>query len=521
MQQLSDQDAAFLASDSAHANANVSLLHIYDQSTAPAGKVRFKTILAHIESRLGAAPVFRRKLMPLPLGLDRPYWTDDEHFDLEYHVRHIALPKPGDWRQFCIQVSRIHARPLDLNRPLWEIYVIEGLDSFLDLPEGSFALLTKTHHAALDLEHDGELITRLHDLSPSTGAAPPPAPWFPESPPSMLPLLARGVMRNLTAPRRLVGPLSRRLLKLAPSRLALARDRLLHDAAMPLVRFNAVVSPHRVFETRRFGIDEFKRIRSLVPGASVHDAVLAVCGGALHRYLEHHGELPAASLVALAPLSVRASADGGKGGGKGGGRDSAAQGLSWLQVALRTELDDPLQRLREIQAQTSGSAAMGQAVGALEQTDSAPFGAAAMLSRTARLVTRTLAGEPSPLAACSITNVPGPRSALYLCGARMSYFSAMLPINDGMGLAFAVTSYDGKIVISPTSCRELMPDPERFAQCLRDSFQELLALVPVAPSARAKHPARPKAPMAPAPAPKPAVRRPVARAAPVSRRRAA
>ena len=501
MQQLSEQDAAFLASDTAHANANVSLLHIYDQSTAPTGKVRFKTILKHIESRLGASPVFRRKLMPMPMGLDRPYWTDDEHFDLEYHVRHIALPKPGDWRQFCIQVSRIHARPLDQNRPLWEIYVIEGLDSFLDLPEGSFALLTKTHHAALDLQHDGELITLLHDLSPEVGAAPPPAPWFPESPPSVLPLLARGVLRNLTAPRRLIGPLSRRLMKLAPSQLALARDRLLAAGDMPLVRFNAVVSPHRVFETRRFGIDEFKRIRSLVPGASVHDAVLAVCGGALHRYLGHHCELPATSLVALAPLSVR------------DGADAAAQGLSWLRVALGTELDDPLERLRTIHAQTAGSEAMGRAVGAREQAETASTGAAAMFSRTARLVTRTLAGERSPLAACSITNVPGPDTPLYLCGARMSYFSAMLPISDGMGLAFAVTSYDGRIIISPTSCRELMPDPERFAQCLRDSFQELLALAPAEP-ARKPAARRPRTPArAPSPVPTSASKRARARPA--------
>ena len=118
----------------------------------------------------------RRRLLRLPLGLDRPYWVDDERFDLEYHVRHIALPKPGDWRQFCIQVSRIHARPLDLNRPLWEVYVIEGLDSFLDLPAGSFALLTKTHHAALDVEHDGELTARLHDTAPTPAPPSPPAP---------------------------------------------------------------------------------------------------------------------------------------------------------------------------------------------------------------------------------------------------------------------------------------------------------------------------------------------------------
>jgi diacylglycerol O-acyltransferase / wax synthase len=157
-----------------------------------------------------------------------------------------------------------------------------------------------------------------------------------------------------------------------------------------------------------------------------------------------------------------------------------------------------VQRLRAIHAQTAGSEAMGRAVGAREQAQASPRGAAAMLGRTAKLVARTLAGERAPLAACSITNVPGPQGPLYLCGARMSYFSAMLPISDGLGLAFAVTSYDGRIIISPTSCRELMPDPERFAQCLRDSFQQLLALAPPSPRvARPRKAAAAKAARAP------------------------
>lgn len=496
MQQLSEQDTAFLASDNAHANANVSLLHIYDQSTAPQGLVRFKTILAHIESRLGASPVFRRRLMTLPLSVDRPYWVDDENFDLEYHVRHIALPKPGDWRQFCIQVSRIHARPLDLNRPLWEIYVIEGLDSFLDLPAGSFALMIKTHHAAVDFEHDGELSTLLHDLTPAAAAPSPPAPWFPDSAPAVLPLVTRGVWRRLVAPRQLLRPLAQHLRRFTPAPLAAAGEALLTGSAGPMVRFNAVVSPHRVFETRRFGIDEFKRIRGLVPGATVHDAVLAVCGGALQRYLDGHDELPAQSLVALAPVWVRGAAD-----------SCAPRGaqLEWLNVSLHTEIDDPLERLRRIQAQTSGAEPMSRAVGAREQSASGAAGAAAVMLRAARGVARTLTAGRTPGVACSITNVPGPDQPVYLCGARMSYFSAMLPISDGLGLSFAVTSYDGRLVISPTSCRELMPDPERFAQCLRDAFQELLALATpkarsraaVRPPAPSQAPARPSAPRAP------------------------
>jgi WS/DGAT/MGAT family acyltransferase len=493
MQQLSEHDAAFLAGDSAHANANVSLLHIYDQSTAPGGKLRFKTILTHIESRLGSAPLFRRRLLRLPLGLDRPYWVDDEHFDLEYHVRHIALPKPGDWRQFCIQVSRIHARPLDLNRPLWEIYVIEGLDSFLDLPAGSFALLTKTHHAALDVEHDGELTARLHDAAPTAAPPPPPAPWFADSAPAPLPLLLRGLARQALRPWRLLRPLSRRLRQLAPVRLALAGEVLLQGGAeMPLVRFNAVVSPHRVFETRRFTLAEFDRIRRLVRGATVQDAALAVCGGALRRYLDAHDELPAQALLALVPPAATV------------GSDNAA---SWRRVSLATELDDPLQRLRAIRAQTSGRA-RGAAGGGSEA------GAATLLlGRAARQVAQLLAGGRAPLAACSITPVAGPSAPLYLCGARMSYFSAMLPVSDGLGLAIAVTVYDGRVIISPSSCRELMPDPERFAQALRDSFQELLALAEAGPPAAVSPAARAAAP--------PRCRRPAGSAAARGARRTA
>ena len=179
MRQLSRNDALFLASESAHSNSNVSLIQIYDPSTAPGGRLQFKSILALVQSRLHRSPVFRQKLRSVPLGLDEPYWVEDENFDLEYHVRHVALPKPGDWRQFCIQTSRIHARPLDLNRPLWELYVIEGLDSLLDLPKDSFALLTKLHHAAIDFRRGTAIITLLHDLTPQPPQPEPPEPWFP------------------------------------------------------------------------------------------------------------------------------------------------------------------------------------------------------------------------------------------------------------------------------------------------------------------------------------------------------
>jgi diacylglycerol O-acyltransferase len=172
--------------------------------------VRFKQILAPCRKPpRGRSPVFRQKLLRVPLDLDYPYWVEDESFDIEYHVRHIALPKPGDWRQFCIQASRIHARPLDLNRPLWEMYVIEGLDSFLDLPVGSFAVLLKIHHSAIDVSRRNEITALLHDVSPDSPPPAPPEPWFPEDAPGNFGLLWRAGFHAMTLPLRLAQPLAK------------------------------------------------------------------------------------------------------------------------------------------------------------------------------------------------------------------------------------------------------------------------------------------------------------------------
>ena len=484
MSQLSGHDATFLSSDTAHSNSNVSLIHIYDQSTAPGGKVRFKTILAHIESRLDRSPMFRRKLKHVPLEIDYPYWVEDENFDLEYHVRHIALPKPGDWRQFCIQVSRIHARPLDLTRPLWELYVSEGLDSFLDLPAGSFAVLAKTHHAAIDVESGSEITMLLHDTTPTPPPAVPPAPWFPASSPSTTAMLCRGAARAALSPFRLAQPLTRALARFAPTAVTLAGDMLLRPENMPPTRFNSVVSAHRVFDTRRFMLSEFKAIRRLAVGATVNDAVLAVCGGALRRYLDEEGELPDASLTAIAPFAIR-GADS---------REGAQAELTWFHVQLGTHIANPVRRLAFIRDQLASSDTLARAKGVHELAEAGQHAPAAALALTSKMLSRASLGigRRAPLANCSIANVPGPEVPLYLCGARMTYFSAIMPIVDGMGLVFAVTSYDGRIVISPTSCRDLMPDPEAFTQCIRDSFQEYLGIAAEKPKA-VPRPRRPKA----------------------------
>ena len=483
MRQLTGHEASFLYSDTTHSNSNVTLIQIYDQSTAPGGKVRFKSVLAHVESRLDQSPIFRSKVMRVPLDVTYPYWVEDENFDLEYHVRHIALPKPGNWRQFCIQASRIHARPLDLNRPLWEIYVVEGLDSFVDLPEGSFALLIKIHHAAVDLEQGSDISQLLHDLSPVSAGHKPPHPWFPKATPSKLSLIWRGAKAITRQPFQISPPLHRAYVKLAPMVVHFVRDMLTSPLGHTTTRFNSVVSSHRVFDTRRFRLDQFKTIRALVPGTSVNDVAFAVCAGALRLYLTAKNELPKTSLTAVAPVYVRPGSRA-LNGNKSGQRD-----VTWVRVSLDTQIEDPLERLQAIRRQTSTSDVFGEAIRAGELTDFTRHAPAGTLALASKILARAAASDVHthmPIANCTVANVPGSAKPLYLLGARMTYFSAIMPISDGMGLVLAITSYDGWLVISPTSCRYLMPDPEVFTQCLRDSFQEYLALAEALPAKAAK-----------------------------------
>ena len=202
MEQLSGLDSAFLNLETRSAPTHVGGVAIYDQSSAPEGQVTFKGILTNVESRLHLARCFRQKIVQVPFGFDHPYWIEDANFDLEFHVRHIALPKPGDWRQLCIQIARLHARPLDLDKPLWEMYVIEGLDQVEGLPAGSFAILTKIHHAAIDGVSGVELTAAIHDLEPQATVPESDSRWVPEAEPSFVELALRSTVNNIRQPLR-------------------------------------------------------------------------------------------------------------------------------------------------------------------------------------------------------------------------------------------------------------------------------------------------------------------------------
>ena len=212
MQQLSAQDASFVYLETPHTPMHIGSVGIYDPSTAPGGFVRFKDILRFIEQRLPGARSFRQRLVRVPFDVDHPYWIEDPEFDIEFHVRHIALPKPGDWRQLCIQVARLHARPMDLTKPLWEFTVVEGLDNIPGLPPGCFALVSKVHHAAIDGMSGVEMSAAVHDLDAEHEANPTsPIRGSRSNMPRVADLLTRSYFNNLLQPMRIAETIGRSL----------------------------------------------------------------------------------------------------------------------------------------------------------------------------------------------------------------------------------------------------------------------------------------------------------------------
>jgi diacylglycerol O-acyltransferase len=427
-----------------------------------------------VERRLERVPNFRQRIVTVPLGLDLPYWVDDPHFDLEFHVRHIALPKPGDWRQLCIQAARLHARPLDRTRPLWELYVIEGLDRVEGFPRGAFAILSKIHHAAFDgVSGTEDVHAALHDVEAGAGAAPaaggPARPaWVPERQPSPLGLVTAAAVHRAGRPWH-HGLLAARAVPVVGHGIAtrvrrqgLARPRL----GVPRTRFSGRVSAHRVTDGRRFPLAELKRIKAAVPGATINDVVLAIVGGGLRRYLDAKDELPDQSLVALAPVSVRTGVSVGQGGNQ----------VLTMTVPLATDVGDGLDRLEAVHRASLASKERRSAVRArllMDWTRCMPFSLAGLGARALPL----LGGRVSMVANVVVTNVPGPQVPLSMGGARMVAMHGLAPIVDGAGLTHVVFSYCGTVMLTFTACRAMLPDPAFYAQCLEDSYAELVKAV--------------------------------------------
>jgi diacylglycerol O-acyltransferase / wax synthase len=479
MEQLSGQDASFVYLETPTTPMHIGSVGIYDPSTAPGGFVRFKDILRHVESRLDKARSFRQKLVRVPFDLDHPYWVEDANFDVEYHIRHMALPKPGDWRQLCIQVARLQARPMDLSRPLWEFNIIEGLDNIPGIPPGSFALMAKVHHAAIDGMSGVELSAAVHDIEPKAVEENLKSDWKPESDPALGEMLFRTWLNSVKQPVQFAKTLANTIPGVARLGKEIAGgDVSLKNAKMaPQTKLNGKVSSHRVWDGTVFQLADIRTIKDRLEGATVNDVILTVIGGGLRKYLRQHDDLPKQTLSAMAPISVRAE----------GEKESLGNLVSAMVVPLGTHIEDPAERLRFIHKETKNSKAMTNAVGARTLTDYSQFMPAALAGLAARLYTRLgVSNLHSPVFNVVATNVPGPRVPLYFAGAKMVRMMGTGPVFDGMGMINAIYSYGTDIAIAFTADRDMVPDPAVYAAALQEAFDELLAADMSAPAPKAK-----------------------------------
>ena len=492
MRQLQGMDASFVALETRNTPMHIGSVLIYNPETAPGGFVRYKDILSFFRSRMQLSKTMRQRLVKVPFDLDYPYWIEDKEFDLEYHLRHVALPKPGDWRQLCIQAARVFSRPLDLSRPPWEFTIIEGLDNIPGVAPGSFAMVTKVHHAAIDGMSGIDLMEALHTLDPHAAAPNEPDTWAGEDPPNFAELMTKSWLNNLANPVRQLDVAAKAMPGLARTIKGLiSKDFKLHgEMIAPRTRFNAVISPNRVFEGRSVSLDDIKMIRKAVPGAKVNDVFLTIVGGAMRKYLLSKDDLPDKTLTAMAPISVRGKDEKGDMGNQ----------VAAMIAPLGTHLSDPLERLDYVNSQTVNAKAMTDAIGARNMTEMSKVSPALFMAFGARLYTSLgLANRVSPPFTTVVTNVPGPPVPIYSTGARLESMLGLVCLSDGMGLGHVVQSYVNEASIAFTACRKLLPDPEFYASCIEDSFTELrdaarvvLAQAPTEVPAEATAAAEPK-----------------------------
>jgi WS/DGAT/MGAT family acyltransferase len=473
MQQLTGLDASFLAFETATSTGHVGGVCVLDPSGAPEPLTlaRLTDVLAE---RLPLVPVLRRKLLHVPLGLDQPYWIDDADFDIEYHIREVALPRPGSDAQLSEQVARLHARPLDRSRPLWEIYLITGL------ARRRAAVYSKIHHSAIDGASGAELLTVLLDLTPNGRELPAPQPFRPEGRPGPAALAAMAMTAAARLAWRpvqtvqLANELRRVLPALSPAMSALVGGMLglgRGDGAVipttpgraPATPFNKPITPHRRVAFRSVDLGSVKTVKNAF-GVSVNDVVMAMCAGALRRWLADHAALSGTPLIAMIPVSVRDPASKGTLGNK----------VSAMLATLPTHVTSPDQRLEIVHAVTKIAKAQQAAIpqGLVDQISD--FAPPALTARAARVVFATgLLHRLPPFNIC-ISNVPGPNAPVYLCGAKLLAHYPVSVITDGQGLNITLVGYLGQLHFGLVSCRELVPDIDALASYLVDELELLL-----------------------------------------------
>lgn len=476
MKHLSGMDASFLHLETPETPMHVGGMHTLELPAGYRGDF-YEDFKRHIANRLHISEVFKRKLALMPFELSNPVWVEDDEVDIDYHIRRVTLPRPGTHSQLEQYVARLHSSLLDRSRPLWEFFVIDGLD------QGRVALYTKVHHAGIDGQAGVALATAIMDVTPQPREVRPPRQQRRSHGYQLgMAELASAAISNTFA----------QYVKLVKTFPEMARA--LHSVVVPQpgpdgkrkwnsakdirlvgpkTLFNVAITNQRAYAGRSIPLAETKQIGKRY-GVSLNDVVLATCGGALRRYLSEYNALPNQSLTAAVPVSLREQ-----------GNTDANNQVSMTVMTLATDVGDPTERLQAIHASSSAAKTLMGNFKAAIPTDFPSFGAPWLMSGLASMYGRSgLASALPPVANVAVSNVPGAQVPLYVCGARMlSYFPVSIPTH-GVALNITVQSYNGSLDYGLIACRRAVPDVADLADFLVDEHRALFDLatktVPVA-----------------------------------------
>jgi diacylglycerol O-acyltransferase / wax synthase len=460
MEQLTGLDATFLYMETPSLHMHISMVAVLDTSGVPGGYC-YEKLRDLVGSRLAQAPVFRRRLVEVPLRLGHPYWVDDQDFDLDYHMHRAALPAPGGLDELAQFVGDVCSRQLDRSKPLWEMYIVEGLE------DGRVAMVSKIHHSTIDGVSGAELLAQLFDLE----ADPPPrdVPVVTaghDTMPSDLRLIALSLAQRLAKPvdiTRLAWRTGRSVLQVRRVRRSPDEAKGALPLTTPRTSLNAAITPHRKVAFATVSLDDVKELKNAL-GSTVNDVILAICTGALRRYLTARDELPEDPLVATVPVSVHPTTAHRRGSNK----------VSAMFVNLPCAVDDPRERIEIIRSVTKGAKSEHNALGADVLLNWAEHATPNVFSAAARAYTKLrLAEHHRPIHSLVISNVPGPDFPLYMGGTEIVAAYPLGPVMDGAGLNMTAMSYQGVINWGLIACTESVPGLSEMAKAIPEALEEL------------------------------------------------
>ena len=472
MRQMSGLDNLFFDLESAGSPMILSTLDIYDASTVNQGKVGFKDVIKVFESRFDRLTMLRQKLKRVPLGVDYPYWVDDKNFDLQNHFHKLTLPKPGSWGQLMTFVSSMQNKPFNEDMPLWEAYVVEGLNGVDGLARASFGLFIRMHHSFADGSVTMALRQTIHDDSSTAEITADAKVSPPGESPGSFNLLAKayrnGWLNSFKTGKALFNmlPFVGRLAVQGVKDFSNSDLALLAPAGPPDSLLNPKkMTKERILDMRRFEYARVRSIRSLVEGSTFNDVAAAIMAGALNRYLRKRKETPKQGMTSMMSINLRreGDADGGN-------------IVSQMTIPIYVDIDDPVERLRLIRkasAKLKKEDIIGVQRGMAEMLMAMP---AIPLSPMLRIAGKVMGKFGIAQASTALSNVPSFMDARYLAGAKLTYLMGYGMLMPSVGLGNSVTIYDGWVMFGAVSCPEVMQSLDQYMQCVEESFDEYASL---------------------------------------------